>query len=103
MAEIETKFTPGPWYLTGSGHGLIVCGPTTTLTDISGVRCLDIIARTDWARGEEDDANAHLISAAPDLYAALTRMLENELDNYEDGGDAVALAKAALAKARGEG
>lgn len=54
---------------------------------------------------EPDDANAHLIAAAPDLYEALERCLnfientESEFGDLLPSGD---VARAALAKARGE-
>lgn len=61
---------------------------------------------------EPDDANAHLISAAPDLYEALEECLNAEMarrKKLKDGAPAseysdarIARIRAALAKARGE-
>lgn len=54
------------------------------------------------------DANAHLIAAAPDLYAALERLLEQysnvrSAEQYPQGDSgSMKEARAALAKARGE-
>ncbi|QQP96519.1 hypothetical protein [Lysobacter enzymogenes] len=60
----------------------------------------------DAGANEERQANAHLIAAAPELYAALAWYVENDDTNEEpengfwlDGRDR---AKAALAKARGQ-
>lgn len=68
----ETKFTPGPWTALGRQAGLslaIIAGqpPTEGLW----------IARTFHGMGDEqEDANAHLIAAAPDLYAAALELRE---------------------------
>lgn len=82
----QTKFTPGNWEADGSA--VFVGKNCIALTD------------TDNATEERYVANAHLIAAAPDLYAALVVTLDiarrNESGSYVD--DAVA----ALAKARGE-
>lgn len=69
--------TSAPWYITRRGNGPIVCGHNATLLGLnSGVTCLDIVARTDWGRGAEDEANARLIAAAPDLLLTLKRFTE---------------------------
>ena len=50
-----------------------------------------------------DNADAHLIAAAPDLYKALDRLATNwSAFSYEEQGLALAAATSALAKARGE-
>ena len=61
--------------------------------------------------GGQEDANAHLIAAAPTIYKALDRLVEmleipyaewdGEMDNLALTG-LVGIAKAALAAARGE-
>ena len=69
---MTTKHTPGPWYVTGNltryinvriGGGLIQevasCGPT----------------EADGGYGPQQEANARLIAAAPDLLEALSGML----------------------------
>lgn len=71
----ENKHTPGPWFVTGKltkyveariGGGLVqevaACGPTAA----------------DNGYGDQQEANAHLIAAAPDLLEALDKMLDNE-------------------------
>ena len=94
----EPKFTPGPW---------------------QAVDGLDIIAADDWvvavATGGEDDsvANANLIAAAPDLYAALEKafalvealmpgLAKISVKDYRAVNETPSEIRAALAKARGE-
>jgi hypothetical protein len=67
--------TPGPWYLSRRGNGSIVCAKAAPLLGIqSGLFHLDVVARTDWGRGEEDEANARLIAAAPDMHAEIAHL-----------------------------
>lgn len=56
---------------------------------------------------DETNANASLIAAAPDLLEALRRMIAVGQEFYdmeagEEGGDAIALAEAVIAKAEGK-
>ncbi len=88
-----SKHTPGPWFVTGNmtlyveariGGGLVqevaAVGPT----------------EADSGYGPQQRANADLIAAAPDLLRALECLLEM---GHAKAGD---LARAAIAKARGE-
>ena len=90
--------TPGPWYVTGKltryveariDGGLIqevaACGPT----------------KADGGYGPQQEANARLIAAAPELLEALQSVLDNCLDS-EGLCAAYAKARAAIAKATGE-
>ena len=97
----EPKFTKGEWIATeGNTSGQEVICP-------SAVKSNRRIARIG---GPDRDANALLMSAAPDLYEALSCFVEYE--NAMDGGEDVAAmlmyaeasqkARAALAKARGD-
>jgi hypothetical protein len=96
-----SEFTPGPWKVDGVDE---VYGPR--VASDSG---LPIAALNDW-EDAESSANLHLILAAPDLYEALTGLLDAPL--YEGGHPLTRLserhiqatesARAALAKARGE-
>jgi len=94
------KHTPGPWRVSGK----------------QSIRCESgngYIAKTNWDNGE---ANARLIAAAPDLLAALEQIaiLDESGPDFslqgEDGiwrvegrkgGKIEAIARAAIAKARG--
>ena len=69
---------------------------------------------TEWWRIEDEDTglvattylseeNAHLISAAPDMKAALGKCLQEIVTQFSDGAvDAYRIGKDALAKANGD-
>ena len=94
----KPKFTPGPWLI---GEDQCVDETWSIVTTSGG----SIIANVNDRHDRK--ANAHLIAAAPDLYEALEK-----LRSYSDAiaagrinyrpGDHIAVADAALAKARGQ-
>ena len=107
---MSVAWTPGPWTpiirpAMGTAAGCTVAtimpeGPYRgDVTRSQSAEHIDGIAK------DELIANAHLIAAAPDLYAALERALnfiantEGEMGEPLSCGD---IARAALAKARGE-
>lgn len=96
---MKTQFTPGPWtideerYEQGISHfaissrhnGEMVCSVSPTRL-----------------RREQDDANARLIAAAPELFAALQALLPTYImaaDSTAEQHAVVAQARKALAKA----
>jgi hypothetical protein len=96
---MTAQFTPGPWdalpkadyvHVAGKGHVAKITNP--------------------WNNRAEREANAHLIAAAPELYAALEEISQgagafnrDPLKHAENViEEAKATALAALAKARGE-
>ena len=94
------KWTPGPWRV----------GNRFTLSGVYAANG-DLVANTHGATRnydvealvERQGANAHLIAAAPDLYAALEAMTARMSLYSGHHDDALtAMGKAALAKARGE-
>jgi hypothetical protein len=103
---METKFTPGPWLVSRDGRNVGHFGDDmialTANTAIGG------------ASINEQQANAHLIAAAPDLYHGINALLglltlvANRDDMPEAARDALTKshrideANAALKKARGE-
>ena len=108
----ETKWTPGPWvaYENAEDKCFYVAQQdgapyTPDYSDVCGLEC-----RT-WS-GERtivQQANAHLIAAAPELYAALEDAvfrIRSTLILLECDDEFIARetekARAALAKARGE-
>lgn len=114
MAEIETNFTPGPWSALGAKR------PIDGGWDSGIVATIDArtvcIAEAFEVVGENlrapAFANAHLIASAPDLYAALETTLNRYVELAASGDCGhwdpetephVIAARAALAKARGEG
>ena len=108
----QPKWTPGPWFIVTPTQGFEVC----TIHGVERQPTEDGLGQTwvyirpeslvrdgewHWPDEAECTANAHLIAAAPDLYAALDGLL-GLLDAgslYEPQAYA---ARTALAKARGE-
>jgi hypothetical protein len=102
----ERKWTPGPWHLSdetirdGLWSKLLYGQPEGMLA----------IIRVGHQGGYYGDANARLISAAPDLYEALSAMIREIGEARSHGSSAIDLisssaiemARAALSKARGE-
>ena len=86
------KHTPGPWHI-GMKPGPILYGP-------KGEQIIDL--RTSILPVDEDQANARLIAAAPDLLGELRNAVRCA---ERDAGSApgwVRKARAAIAKAIGE-
>ena len=84
------KHTPGPWRVNApasvvSIDGLHVC-------DVNGYGATD----------ERKQADASLISAAPDLLAALEELLADKYLSDPINADRMANARAAILKAKGE-
>ncbi len=95
----EPKFTKGPWNCNRASAG----GREIVVSEVSPVD-IAVLSRRDKTQSEID-ANAHLIAAAPDLYAALDMLLLQcgEWDSTHDIDDKTyEEARVALAKARGE-
>lgn len=99
----QLKWTPGPWRV--STIGLMNDGSLPVSSDQGQIA--RVSAQADFPRGQghnsecaERDANAHLIAAAPDLYAALDALIDGR--NWTMSTEKFLAARAALAKARGE-
>lgn len=88
-----SKHTPGPWKATFKAGTYLIQSPEWRTIALAGY--------TD----SEDDANARLIAAAPDLLEAIRSMVdmfERHIDGREGPDDAAARwdkARAAIAKA----
>ena len=90
----EPKFTPGPWRIVRYCEAIEIANVADLLH---------------FYGGETAEANAALIAAAPELYAALEAFLGWAQSPLEDSGEKLAAeldqvtvyAYAALAKARG--
>ena len=95
-----SKFTSGRWSIRGREIGIV------DQSESQSCGMMDVICRVDeYDFANECLANAHLISAAPDMYTALRGLLEAHHHVYGlDGawGSEVKAAEAALAKADGE-
>jgi hypothetical protein len=92
---MATDFTPGPWTLV-EREG---CGGYR-LEDIDGghIAYLEQTQFIDEREDPEQEANCKLIAAAPDLYAALERIL----GECAHGAATYKIVTEALAKARGK-
>jgi len=92
---MSAKHTPGPWtakvvHFNGAGA---ILGP-----DNKGVACISAAVRR-----EENESNLRLIAAAPDLLAALQRIVRARQDGAIHPDDpCIDAARAAIAKAKGE-
>ena len=93
----QTKHTPSPW--THSPGQETIWARDGNL----------LIARTDYARGEmavnEDEFNARLIAASPDLLTACESalaLLTNPNAEPRDADAVTAILRTAIAKAKGE-
>lgn len=109
----QTKFTPGPWWPNyseaGKSWNVLTLrddqSPTLAGGDLGAYVCYNIGDHTENRTRDNQKANAHLIAAAPDLYAAL-----EDAQQLVNAGECTLgrlartqskIAKA-LAKARGE-
>ncbi len=95
----NAKHTPGPWIVEQVSGAIEVCNEETLFT----------VARCGIGNGVSE-ANARLIAAAPELLAALERTAD-VLEYYNENKgptrdsalcDLFAIARAAIAKAKGE-
>jgi hypothetical protein len=94
------KHTPGPWKVIGEGQAIEIRHDAGEI--LLGCKIYDLICmlphHPDKKYHARYAANAHLIAAAPDLLAALERIVaisDRKHDAWDD-------AKAAIAKAKGE-
>lgn len=94
---METKHTPGPWDVDECRYGFAVYARK------SG----DAVVKTEDVEGRygaiDNEADARLIAAAPELLEALTEIVAAaDGDGWKQLDPSFAAARAAIAKARGE-
>lgn len=111
MNERKEKFTPGPWKVMGPAGSLTRPGIDG---DVNGrKRSIILVGAEENQRGVDTEANAALIAAAPDMYAALEELLDSEsVSIFSSAMESESWkldlkewethARSALAKARGE-
>jgi hypothetical protein len=97
---MKTSHTPGPWTIDTDKSSIIMSGQRTIINPAP-----------DGASRDEEIANARLIAAAPDLLAALQRIMITSDRRMADGGDKLDfqdtnrhlgdMARAAIARAIG--
>lgn len=94
----ETKFTPGPWFTKREGWSTVY---VEARIDGGMIQEVAACGPTD-AGQDQQQANARLIAAAPDLYEALESLVDEVTNHGEADGAILDSARAALTKARGE-
>ena len=87
--------TPGPWRWTNTGYRHLKTNAGADVHDF-GCGCCS-------CTGDLSDADARLIAAAPELLEALESMVEMVEMNGFGKAYAMDIARAAIAKARGQG
>ena len=95
-----TKHTPGPWHVYGDDKTLIGAADGKMMLAKTNHRHIC----QEWSRPvEEAQANARLIAAAPELLVALKNLSAEMM--FSTGREQVFVeeARAAIAKARGDG
>lgn len=102
----DTKFTPGPWVVADSlDFDNVSVVMDTAIDNPSSYITGNVWACDLWwdECDEEDIANAHLISAAPDMYEALEELLQLiEIERPDWQHTEQHRGYKALKKARGE-
>ena len=107
----EPKFTPGPWSIEADPYHFMTL--STVVAGEIGKEGFNrmVVQVGGWNEWKEQEANAHLIAAAPDLYKALAHLepyldaivcYASTIEEHPPNGF-ILETKAALAKARGEG
>lgn len=101
----QPKWTPGPWSFDGSPMSrrtrYITRSDGRTIAAAHSLGWLGTNEAT-YAGRLESDANAHLIAAAPDLYAALEAIRDNEVVRAVCPSPLWGKMADAMMKARGE-
>lgn len=102
----ETKWTPGPWLLQHTAEPGIAADVSGDGGRIGSLNHAGRVAKVthipeSWGNAQ---ANANLISAAPDMAEALEHLIDmiSNVDNRERLLAALPSARAALRRARGE-
>lgn len=70
---MKTKHTPGAWRVTDTGNAIVIIAPNHTARQY--VADITRAASQAWF-GEQEQANAALIAAAPDCYGVLKELLD---------------------------
>ena len=90
-------YTPGPWHMgAGNGSGSIFADSGRTRLEIGGTTLYPIAQIGRGWNEEEDEANARLIAAAPEMLQAL-QSLTHPMASDEDLQNALAV----IAKVKG--
>ena len=97
----EKEWTKGPWHVDEQN-----CHAGNVATCHGDADTWFEVWSPNWSEGIDQEANAHLIAAAPELYEALDELadlMQGVIEgDYKPDSFTLQVAKAALAKARGE-
>ncbi len=97
--------TKGPWHVgAGNGEGSIFAENGRTRLEIGGTTLYPIARMGRGWNEAEDEANARLIAAAPELLEALREMLSmfGDHEQYdEDSAQVISQTRQVIAKAEG--
>lgn len=94
---MTTKHTPAPWMRVHNSRGRtyrIISSANETVTALPIVGGIDDF--------DENEANARIIAAAPELLAALEKLIAQTVADGKPATHALLDARAAIAKAKGE-
>lgn len=89
-----SKHTPGPWEAAHNGNYWEIVAGREFIGDTCASKHLD--------SGDNGEANARLIAAAPDLLAALNIAVRQNSHDMQMTGEELRICAAAIAKATGE-
>ena len=93
----EKKHTPGEWFTHREGHSTVYVE-----CRIGGGLIQEVAACRPTAAGrEQQEANARLIAAAPELLEALQEVADCGAEAWGEDRPCVRIARAAIAKATG--
>ena len=99
----QPKWTPGDWAGKGqTSEDAVFCGTMHRICADGAWLAFVPAWKDNPDEASEAEANAHLIAAAPDLYAALERLVDAVSGLSAGVASISADARAALAKARGQ-
>jgi len=109
----ETKFTPGPWVTKQNGRYIDCDGwhaedANSSMSGFVGVSdeygnvAALVVESIGGVQEEQQEANASLIAAAPEMYAALKEVADLIVESGMDLTFDLDSIQEALAKARGE-
>lgn len=92
----QPKWTPGPWRAFESRSSV----GTHAVQDSDGYWCFQTVGGT---IRDNQEANAHLIAAAPEMYGHLRDLYSDLVQGANPSQEELDAIGALLAKARGEG
>jgi hypothetical protein len=102
LDALTAEHTPGPWEVGGPDDAYIFAGSGSKQKRIAEIIEDELDSEFDYCSTEEANANAQLMAAAPEMLAALEKLVG--WAQYMGGWDALVWkdAREAISKAKGE-